>query len=204
MNLDTRVCSPEFCPCHWVCFTSVPKFHQLLLCLASPEGEMEAVLLPSGMALSTHTHTHHVKRTAFPTEFWGASSNFIPVMGGPSFLFPLCFLSGSLEPTSYLMVCARVHTAQGHVWRWLVFTRVFQELLQVLAAMSLHPAGLHWSHSMSSQGHSTGVRQLLCSLGLCSVSEAAASSELLCTSNLTRTPGWPVTWLGLELQGGPK
>lgn len=38
LNLDTRVCSPEFCPCHWVCFTSVPKFHQLLLCPASPEG----------------------------------------------------------------------------------------------------------------------------------------------------------------------
>lgn len=85
-----------------------------------------------------------------------------------------------------------------------MFTGVFQELLQVLAAMSLHPAGLHWSHSLSSQGDSTGVRQLLCSLGLCSVSEAAASSQLLCTSNLTRTPGWPVTRLGLELQGVPK
>lgn len=34
-----------------------------------------------------------------------------------------------------------------------MFTRVFQELLQVLAAVSLHPADLHWS-----QGDSTKVR----------------------------------------------
>lgn len=86
-------------------------------------------------------------------------------------------------------------TAQGHIWRWLVLTRVCQELLQVLADISLHPADLHWS-----QGDSTGVRLtaaavlsrlVQCEQGSCIL------KELLCTRNLTRTPGWPVTWFGL-------
>ena len=42
LNPDTRGCGPVLCPCRWVCFTSVPQFHQLLLCdivcPAPPEG----------------------------------------------------------------------------------------------------------------------------------------------------------------------
>lgn len=40
LNSDTWVCGPDLCPCRWV--TSVPQFHQLLLCdivcPAPPEG----------------------------------------------------------------------------------------------------------------------------------------------------------------------
>lgn len=73
----------------------------------------------------------------------------ITVMAGPRHeelsgsLFASC--QGHLKSTSYLVACAWVDTAQGAHLEVLVSTRVFQELLQVLAAMSLHPADLHWS-----------------------------------------------------------
>lgn len=42
LNPDTKVYGPDLCPCCCFCFTSVPRYNQLLLCdivcLAPPEG----------------------------------------------------------------------------------------------------------------------------------------------------------------------
>lgn len=55
-----------------------------------------------------------------------------------------------------------------------MLTRMFKELLQVLAAMSLHPADCTGPRETLL---GSGCQQLLCSPDLCSGSEAAASSK---------------------------
>jgi len=79
--------------------------------------------------------------------------------------------------------------------------------LKVSSATSPDPTDLHWGYSLSSQGDPAGAR-LPASALLCGLAQlgAASSSELLCTSNLTRTPGWPMIWAGwdLQLQGEPR